>query len=153
MISVRLPKELKKRKMWNSLEIYSVIRPILLKKNKISRDKEHFWLMVLDSCNHIKHLELIALGTVEKVNATPMEVFNVAMYRRAVKLALIHNHPSGNTEPSSADLELTLRLRNIGLLMDIPIVDHLIVSPDGYFSFKDDNVLWGSSSMDFKQAL
>ncbi len=147
MITVRLPKELKKRKMANSLEIYSVIRPILLKKNKISRDKEHFWLMVLDSVNHIKHLELIGLGTVESVVASPMEIFNVALHRRAVKLAIIHNHPSGNTEPSGSDLELTLRLRNIGLLMDIPIIDHLIISLDGYFSFKDDNVLWGSSKV------
>ncbi len=153
MITVRLPKELKKKKMGNSLEIYSVIRPILLKKNKISRDKEHMWLMILDSCNHIKHLELIGLGTVESVAASPMEVFSVALHRRAVKLAIIHNHPSGNTEPSSSDLELTLRLQNIGLLLGIPIVDHLVISLDGYFSFKDDKVLLEPSWMDFKRAL
>ncbi len=141
MISVRLPKELKKRKMWNSLEIYSVIRPILLKKNKISRDKEHLWLMILDSSHHIKHLELIGLGTAESVITTPMEVFSIALHRRAVKLVIIHNHPGGDTEPSGSDFELTVRLRKTGLLIGIPILDHLVVSLEGYFSFKDDKLL------------
>ncbi len=142
-MTVRLPKEMKKKKRNSSLHIYSVVRQILLKKDKISRDKEHLWLMILDSSHHIKHLELIGLGIVENVSATPMEVFSIALHRRAVKLVIIHNHPSGDTGPSSSDLELTLRLRNIGVLMGIPIIDHLVISPDGYFSFKDDKVLWG----------
>ncbi len=147
MISVRLPKELKKRKMGNFLEIYSIIRPILLKKNKISRDKEHLWLMLLDACYHIKHLYLIGLGTSKNVISNPMEIFSVALQRRAGNLIIIHNHPSGNVEPSSSDVELTMRLRYIGLLMEVPIIDHLVISPDGYFSFKDDKVLWGPSKM------
>ena len=141
IMTIRLPKETKKKKMWCSLAIYSIIRPILLKKDKISRDKEHLWLMILDSANHIKHLELIGLGTVENVNTTPMEIFSVALYRRAVNLVIIHNHPSGETEPSGSDFELTLRLRKIGLLIGIPILDHLVISSDGYFSFKDDKLL------------
>jgi len=139
---VRLPKEFKNKRMGNSREIYSVIRPILLKKDKISRDREHLWLMILDGANHIKNLELIGMGTSESVSTTPMEVFSVALHKRASKLVIIHNHPSGNIEPSGADFELTLRLRNIGLLMGIPIIDHLVISPDEYFSFKDDKVLW-----------
>ncbi len=143
MITVRLPKEIKKKSMWNSREIYSVMQPILLKKNKISRDKEHLWLMLLDTCYRIKHLYLIGLGTSKNVITTPMEIFSVALQRRAGNLAIIHNHPNGNVEPSGSDVELTMRLRNIGLLIEIPIVDHLVVSRNGYFSFKDDKVLWG----------
>ena len=97
--------------------------------------------MILDNSNQIKHLELIALGTVSNVCATPMEIFSVALHRRAVNLAIIHNHPTGDTEPSSSDYLLTLQLRNVGKMIGIPIIDHLIISSEGYFSFKDNELL------------
>ncbi len=140
-MTVKLPKEIKKKKINTSEKIFSVVKDVLSKKDKISQDKEHLWLMVLDSCQHVKHLELIALGTVENVCATPMEIFSVALHRRAVKLAIIHNHPSGNTEPSSSDLVLTMQLRKVGLIVGIPLVDHVIISSEGYFSFKDNELL------------
>ncbi len=140
-MTIRLPKEAKKKKINTSKEMFSVVWDILSKKDKISQDKEHLWLMILDGSKQIKHLELIVLGTVSNVCATPMEIFSVALHRRGVNLAIIHNHPTGNIEPSSADLMLTLQLRKVGLICGIPIVDHLIISSEGYFSFKDNELL------------
>ena len=89
----------------------------------------------------LKNCQLNILGTVSNVCATPMEIFSVALHRRAVNLAIIHNHPTVDTELSSSDYLLTLQLRNVGKMIGIPIVDHLIVSFEGYFSFKDNELL------------
>ncbi|CAA6817069.1 MAG: DNA repair protein RadC, partial [uncultured Sulfurovum sp.] len=74
------------------------------------------------------------------VNATiakPMEVFSLALQKRAVKIMICHNHPSGELKPSSADKDVTDRLIQVGIIVDTPVIDHLIISEKSYLSFAD----------------
>ena len=93
--------------------------------------------MILDNSNQIKHLELIALGTVSNVCATPMEIFSVAFKKRAASFVLVHNHPSGILTPSAKDIDSTDQIIQLGKIHGISLVDKLIISIEGYLSFKD----------------
>ena len=130
-----------KIKVINSDDIYSVMQRILLRENKIDRNKEHFWIIGLSSTNKILYIELISLGTVTAVLVEPMEVFSIALQKRSVKVMLIHNHPSGELNPSEADKDLTDRLQQIGLFLEVPVIDHLIISEKSYYSFADSGLL------------
>jgi DNA repair protein RadC len=130
-----------KIKVINSDDIYSVMQRILLRENKIDRNKEHFWIIGLSSTNKILYIELISLGTVTAVLVEPMEVFSIALQKRSVKVMLIHNHPSGELSPSEADKDLTDRLQQIGLFLEVPVIDHLIISEKSYYSFADSGLL------------
>ncbi|MFW9928257.1 MAG: JAB domain-containing protein [Candidatus Thorarchaeota archaeon] len=140
-MTVKLSKELKEKKMKNPSDMYSIIQGVLLKKSRISRDKEHLWLMLLDNSMKIKHLELIGIGTINDVSTSPLEIFSVALYRRAVKLVLIHNHPSNELLPSKSDMQLTYQLLKVGVFIEIPVIDHLIIGTNGYYSFADNGLL------------
>ena len=71
----------------------------------------------------------------------PRIIFLKALEVQATSIVLCHNHPSGNLTPSRADEELTTRLKNAGMLLDIKVLDHLIVSNEGYYSFADNGLI------------
>ena len=73
--------------------------------------------------------------------ADPKIIFNAALQELASSIVLIHNHPSGNLKPSQSDLDLTKKLKKAGDVLEIPVVDHLIYTDGGYFSFADDGLL------------
>lgn len=129
--------ESQKIKILNSDDIYSVMQKVLLRENKIERDKEHFWIVGLAQNNKILYIELISLGTVNKTLVDPMEVFSIALQKRSVKIILIHNHPSGELTPSAADKDITDHLIQVGRIVNIEVVDHLIISEKSYLSFVD----------------
>jgi DNA repair protein RadC len=99
--------------------------------------KEHFIALYLNTRNHLLHKEVISVGTVNASIVHPREVFEPAIKHTAVQIILAHNHPSGNPEPSDADLQITRRLREVGDIMGIHVIDHVICVKNGYFSFKD----------------
>ncbi len=78
------------------------------------------------------HTEIIAQGTEKNILVHPQQIFKPAVVHMAAAIILIHNHPSGNVEPSPADIRLTKRLIKIGKMIGIPIVDYLIIA-DKYF--------------------
>ncbi|MGH1337071.1 MAG: JAB domain-containing protein [Aureispira sp.] len=82
-------------------------------------------------------VELISLGTVNKTLVEPMEVYSMALQKRAVKIILCHNHPSGELKPSKEDQDITDRLIQVGRIVNLPVLDHLIISDISYLSFKD----------------
>jgi len=86
-------------------------------------------------------VELVSLGSVSSVIVTPLEVFSLAVSKKSPKLVLIHNHPSGDLEPSASDKGLTSRLVAGGKLLEIEVLDHLIISEDGYYSFSEHQLL------------
>ncbi|UGU16126.1 DNA repair protein [Sinomicrobium kalidii] len=139
-MNVRLTQEQKIR-ILNSDDVYKVMQQVLLRENKIRRNQEHFWIVGLDNKNKILFIELISLGAVNRVMVNPPEVFRMAIYKLAVKMILIHNHPSGETEPSQADLDLTDRMMKTGELINIEVVDHLVISEDTYYSFANAGVM------------
>lgn len=139
-MNVRLTKE-QKIKVLNSEDVFSIMQQILMRENKIGRDKEHFWIIGLSVKNRILFIELISLGTVSMSLVHPMEVFSFALQKRAVNLILVHNHPSGELEPSLQDKDITDRLLQNSLFLEVPIIDHLIISETAYYSFTDSGLL------------
>ncbi len=139
-MNVRL-KEEDKIKIINSDDIFSIMQKILLRENKIRRDKEHFWIIGLANNYRILFIELISLGTVSMSVVHPMEVFSFALQKRAVKLILAHNHPSGDLMPSTDDKDVTNRLLQNSLFLEVPVIDHIIISETTYYSFTDSGLL------------
>jgi len=130
-------KETEKIKILNSDDLYGIMQKILLRENKIDRDREHFWVIGLANNHRILFIELISLGTVNQTFAEPMEVFSLALQKRAVNIILCHNHPSGELKPSDADMDITDRLIQVGRIVKTKVLDHLIISEKSYLSFDD----------------
>lgn len=102
---------------------------------------EVFAVVFLNRSNKIKHFEIMSKGGLTHTIVDPRIVFLKAIEVQATSLVLCHNHPSGNLKPSRADEELTTKLKNAGRLLDINVIDHLIVSDEGYFSFADEGLM------------
>lgn len=130
-----------KIKVLNSDDVYGVMQKILLRENKIDRNKEHFWTIGLDIKNRIVYIELISVGGTSKTVVDPMQVFRVGVLKGAVKMILVHNHPSGEITPSTMDKDITDRLLQVGNIIQIEVVDHLIISDKTYLSFLDTGLL------------
>ncbi|GAA3653680.1 JAB domain-containing protein [Flavivirga jejuensis] len=135
-MDIKLTKE-EKIKILNSDDIYGIMQRILLREGKIDQNREHFWVLGLANNNRILFIELISLGTVNETLADPMEVFSFALQKRAVKIVLCHNHPSGELKPSDADKDVTDRLIQVGIIVKTEVIDHLIISDESYFSFSN----------------
>ncbi len=135
-MNVRLV-ESEKIKVLNSDDLYGIMQRILLREEKIDQNREHFWVIGLATNQRILFIELISLGTVNTTLAEPMEVFSLALQKRAVKIILCHNHPSGELKPSEADKDLTDRLIQVGIIVSTPVLDHLIISEKSFMSFAD----------------
>lgn len=99
-----------KIKLISSDDVYSVMERIFKRESKIDRKKEHFWTISLDTVCRILNIELVSLGTVKATLVEPMEVYSIPLQKKASKIIIVHNHPSGNLKPSDQDKELTNRL-------------------------------------------
>lgn len=130
-----------KIKILSSDDIYRIMQQVLLRENKIDRNREHLWTISLDNANKVLNIELVSMGTVNKTLVEPMEVLSVPLQKRAVKLILVHNHPSGEIKPSEADKDVTDRLIQVGKIMNVPVLDHLIITEQTFYSFLDNGLL------------
>lgn len=128
-------------KINSSFDLYEVMRQILLREQNVDQDREHFWTVCLDSAHKILNIELVSLGSVKATLVEPMEVLSIPLQKRAVKLILVHNHPSGEIQPSEADKDITDLLIQCGKIMHVPVVDHLIITPATFYSFADSGLL------------
>ena len=132
----------KQKKINEPRKLAVLLTDILKTESKLDRDKEHFWGIYLDSRNVIKRIELISLGIINSNLVHPREVYSPAIESRSVALIVAHNHPSGDTEPSEADILITKKLEEAGKILDIELLDHLIITTNkGYFSFKENGIL------------
>ena len=102
---------------------------------------EVFGVLFLNRANKINHFEIISQGGITGTVADPRIILRKALQEEAVSIILCHNHPSGNLRPSSADQEITQKIRNAAQWLDIRVLDHIIVSDQGYFSFADEGIL------------
>lgn len=102
---------------------------------------EVFAVVFLNRSNKIKHFEIISKGGLTHTIVDPRVIFLKAIEVQATSLVLCHNHPSGNLKPSRADEEMTAKLKNAGKFLDINVIDHIIVSDEGYFSFADEGMM------------
>ena len=103
--------------------------------------QEHLMLLLFDSKNHLIGERLISKGTANASIAEPRDIFSEALRAGAVSIVLIHNHPSGDTTPSSADLTVTHRIYESGELLGIQLLDHIIVGNSDYRSLKAEGYL------------
>jgi len=103
--------------------------------------KEHFVVLYLNAKNQLVHKETISMGTLNANLVHPREIFEPALKHSAAQIIAAHNHPSGDPKPSEDDLELTKRLTEAGKMMGIEIMDHVIVSKNSHFSFKEEKLL------------
>jgi len=128
-------------KVLNGADVFKIMLQVLIREKKIDRNKEHCWVVCLDTKNKILLIELISFGSVNRLVIEPMDVFSFALQKRAVKIILVHNHPSGESEPSARDIEITDKLQAIGEFIQVPLIDHIIISEENYFSFEDAGLL------------
>lgn len=105
------------------------------------QDREHFVVLSFDNRNGLLSYDVVSIGTLTASLVHPREVFLKAIVRKAAGVIIAHNHPSGSLIPSNEDREATKRLVRAGLLLGIPVLDHVILSRDGYFSFKQNGDL------------
>lgn len=117
-------------------DLIPYVQPYVLKK------KEHFLCVTLNGNHEIIQVHLISVGTVDKSIIYPREVFAVALQESAAAIILCHNHPSGNSEPSKADIATTRKLLEASELIGVPVLDHIIINVNGYFSFMEHDLLF-----------
>ncbi len=116
------------------------LRKILRKEDILSREREHFWVITLSTSNKVKFVELVSLGTLNTSLVHPREVFRRAIKFGACSIIVGHNHPSGSCKPSGEDLALTKQLKEVGSIVGIEVLDHIILG-DTAFSFKEEGLI------------
>lgn len=111
-----------------------------VKERFMDLSHEEFYVVMLNRANKVKSVELISMGGISGTVVDGKIVFKKALEQTASAIILCHNHPSGNLKPSQADMDLTQKLKAFGKMIDLPVLDHLIITDDGYFSFADEGV-------------
>lgn len=102
---------------------------------------EEFWMLLLNQANKVLRKFSVSSGGLTGTVADQRIIFKKALEEGACGIILAHNHPSGNLKPSQPDIQLTRRMKEAGRIMDIPILDHLIITDTGYYSFADEGNL------------
>ncbi len=102
---------------------------------------EVFAVAYLNRANKIVHFETISRGGITGTVADPRLIIKIALEHNATGIVLSHNHPSGNLQPSKSDEDITTKINHAAALLDIKLLDHIIVSNEGYFSFMDEGLL------------
>ncbi len=126
----------KREKILSSNDIYRILYPVFL-----DLPHEEFHVLLLNRSNAVIRKEFISRGGVSGTIVDPKIVFKIALQYLASSIILCHNHPSGNLKPSEQDLSLTKKLKAAGQLLEIPILDHLIITDSEYFSFADEGLM------------
>ena len=105
------------------------------------KKQEYFYTLYLDNKNHLLEKKLLFIGTVNKSVVHPREIFKYAYIYSASSIIIIHNHPSGDVDPSKEDIILTKNIMEIGAINKIPLIDHLIIGNGSYYSFNDNGFI------------
>ncbi|MEX1000860.1 MAG: DNA repair protein RadC [Crocinitomicaceae bacterium] len=119
-----------------SKDVYNAV-----KSKFIDKEHEEFYALMLSRANKVKSIELISKGGVSGTIADGKIIFKKALAQTASAIILCHNHPSGNLKPSEADRRLTKKMVEFGKYIDLQVLDHLIITNAGYFSFADEGLL------------
>jgi DNA repair protein RadC len=99
-------------------------------------DREHFRVLCLNTKNQVLSIEMVSVGSLNSSIVHPRELFKTAISRSAASLILVHNHPSGDPTPSREDIEVTLRLVEVGKLVGIEVLDHVVIGDTRFVSMK-----------------
>jgi len=126
-------------------ETYSITKPEdvyeLVRDELAAADRERFLSILLSTRNMVIGIETVGIGTINTCMVTARELFKSALLANAHSVILCHNHPSGDLTPSDDDIALTRRISDVGDIMGIAVLDHLIVGRDGFKSLKQMNLI------------
>lgn len=117
-------------------DVASLLRPLLE-----DQFYETFYVLYLNHANKLLQYSCISSGGITSTTVDPRMIFQEALLQKATRIMLCHNHPSGSLRPSNADVNITHKLKAAGKLLDIEVLDHVIVSTEGHFSFREDGML------------
>lgn len=123
-------------KITSSNDAFRIMQPILGEL-----PHEEFWVMLLDNSHKVVEKKNISIGGITGTLVDTRLVFKKAIEAGAVAMILSHNHPSGNLKPSMQDKSLTVKIVEAGKLLDIKVLDHLIITQQGYYSFADEGLM------------
>jgi len=127
---------LKREKVITSKDIFEIFRPQFM-----DLPHEEFHILLLNRSNHLIRKENVSKGGISGTVVDPKIIFKIALTHQASSIVLCHNHPSGNLKPSAEDISLTKKIKEAGAFLEIPILDHVIISDMGYFSFADEGMM------------
>jgi DNA repair protein RadC len=137
--------ELVKRSLELKEETLPIIKSVedVVAQSVYMRDKKREYLMViyLNARNEMIFKKPMFIGTLNASIVHPREIFAMALEKNAVSVILVHNHPSGNPEPSQEDINITKRIKEAGSVMGVSVLDHVIITKNKVFSFKEDNLM------------
>jgi DNA repair protein RadC len=124
----------------DSQQVAKVFQDLLLLEDTIDREKEHFYVMHLDTRSRINLVELVNIGTLTASLVHPRETFRRAVIQGSASIIVAHNHPSGEVNPSEEDTKVTKLLFEAGNILGIKMLDHVIFSKGMFFSFRENHV-------------
>jgi DNA repair protein RadC len=113
----------------------------IMRRHLMDLNHEEFWIMLMGRSSKVLAKELVSKGGLSGTVADPKIIFHMALQHQASAIIMVHNHPSGNLKPSREDLALTKKIADAGRMLDINVLDHLIITDSGYFSFGDEGLL------------
>ncbi len=125
---------IQKEKVTSSNDVFEIFHSVLS-----DSVYEEFWLLLLNRANKVLRKLNISEGGLSGTVADPKKIFKLALDCHASSIILCHNHPSGNINPSDSDIQLTKKLQQAGFLLDLPILDHIIIGEESYYSFADES--------------
>lgn len=129
------------KRIWRSDHVWRISLHALSGLDEFDQDKECVFVLGLNRMNNIKYIDLVSLGSPTQALVEPGQIFRLAVHKCALSIILIHNHPSGNLKPSEQDIKVTQKIKNSGEILSIELLDHLIITKKGYFSFMDEKML------------
>jgi len=121
----------------DSKDVAKVFLDLLVLEDKIDQEKEHFYVMHLDIRSRVTLVELVSMGTLNASLVHPRETFRRAIIAGSANIIVAHNHPSGDIEPSDEDTKTTKLLFEAGNILGIKLFDHVILTNDKFFSFRE----------------
>ncbi|MBW6479936.1 MAG: JAB domain-containing protein [Bacteroidales bacterium] len=125
-------------KVAGSRDVYEVLQRIW--SPRIDHIEE-FMVLCLNRANKLLGWARVSQGGLSGTVADPKLIYQIALKSNACSIILAHNHPSGNLQPSEADIHLTRKLKDAGQVLDLPVLDHLIISSEGFYSFADEGLI------------
>ena len=132
----KLQERTERTRITSSVDIYELFHPLMA-----DLPTEEFWVLLLNRSNRVIDKVRISSGGIDQTTADVRTILREALLARATQMVLIHNHPSGNIQPSQDDNRITERIKGAGRLMNISVIDHVIVTDGAYYSFNDEGIL------------
>jgi DNA repair protein RadC len=124
-------------KLVDAQDAVKILRDLLKAEDEIDQEKEHVYIIHLNTRSVIKMVELVSLGTLNGTSIHPREVFRRAVSAGSCSIILAHNHPSNEVDPSEEDSKATKLLQESGSILGIEVLDHIVFGFTSFFSFRD----------------